>query len=438
MRIAREVALYNQGGIQNGIDGAEDRASKVATSFITRVSESEGIKVHNADDLTDYIQINSNGVDLVNDNVSIANFGESARVGKNGASRFMINADSLEAYDDNNAKYFEVSADGITFGSDAVASTDYADGKASAAQSAAQSAAAADATAKANEAKKTATNYMYFNSSTGLNIASADPQTATRKVNISADGIKMQENANNYATVSSSGLNVVQSNASVAQFGSSARIGNANDFNLNISSGGFSFKEGSAERVSINAETDSSTVMASMVSSGNASTGALVYANDLSGTEHNAYAKLEAGGIGSAYLTTAPVASVRLIRDSLSATAYLEADYDSNKSAYIRASAGSSSQSIAISGDTNIEGNLTVYGEPVMLRKVSKSSVSSLPTTISSSAITEHMECIHSVLSNPSAQTGDWTVSTSNGSLTISGSISGTTNITLYLAVAST
>ena len=65
MRIAREVALYNQGGIQNGLDDA----SKVATSFITRVSESEGIKVHNADDLNDYIQVNSNHIAMYKDNV---------------------------------------------------------------------------------------------------------------------------------------------------------------------------------------------------------------------------------------------------------------------------------------------------------------------------------------------------------------------------------
>ena len=65
--------------------------------------------------------------------------------------------------------------------------------------------------------------------------------------------------------------------------------------------------------------------------------------------------------------------------------------------------------------------------------KVSKSSVSSLPTTITDSGITNKMECIKAVLSNPAAQRNDWTVTTSNGSLQISGTISGTTNITLYL-----
>ena len=273
MRIAREVALYNQSGIENGIESAEDRASKVATSFITRVSASEGIKVHNADDLTDYIQINSNGVDLVNDNVSIANFGESARVGKTDSSRFVMNADSLEAYDDNNEKYFEVSPNGMTYGSHTVADTSYADGKASAAQSAAeatasvdatskantaqanaiatasadatskanaaQSAAAADATSKANEAAKTATNYMYYNSSSGLNIASSNPSTATRKVQITSSAVKVQNDANNHADVTSSGLEVYQGGTSVAKFGSTARIGPQNAANLYIGTDGF-------------------------------------------------------------------------------------------------------------------------------------------------------------------------------------------------------
>lgn len=65
---------------------------------------------------------------------------------------------------------------------------------------------------------------------------------------------------------------------------------------------------------------------------------------------------------------------------------------------------------------------------------MSKSSVSSLPTTISDSNITSKHVVVASTLSNPSAQTGDWTVTTSNGSASITGSISGTTDINLVLA----
>lgn len=67
--------------------------------------------------------------------------------------------------------------------------------------------------------------------------------------------------------------------------------------------------------------------------------------------------------------------------------------------------------------------------------EVTSSSFSSLPITISDSNITADHVVINSVLSNPSAQTGDWTVTTSTGSLTISGFISGSTTVTLYLNV---
>lgn len=74
----------------------------------------------------------------------------------------------------------------------------------------------------------------------------------------------------------------------------------------------------------------------------------------------------------------------------------------------------------------------------VQVLKVLKSSVSSLPITITNAAITSDMEVVHCVLSDPAAQLNDWTATTSNGSLTITGIISGTTNITLYLAAPRT
>lgn len=64
---------------------------------------------------------------------------------------------------------------------------------------------------------------------------------------------------------------------------------------------------------------------------------------------------------------------------------------------------------------------------------VSVASFSALPQTITNANIEDDMVVVNSVLSNPSAQTSDWTITTSSGSLTISGSISGTTTATLYL-----
>lgn len=61
---------------------------------------------------------------------------------------------------------------------------------------------------------------------------------------------------------------------------------------------------------------------------------------------------------------------------------------------------------------------------------------SSLPQTVSDDRINAQHVVVNSVLGTPSAQTSDWTVTTSDGSLTIAGSISGSTALTLYLNMA--
>ena len=91
----------------------------------------------------------------------------------------------------------------------------------------------------------------------------------------------------------------------------------------------------------------------------------------------------------------------------------------------------------SIVGAINEIFDMAVTNEPLEL---SKSSVSSLPTTISAAEITADMKCKPGdiLLSNSAAMTGDWTITTASGSVTISGSISGTTDITLWLTVPRT
>ena len=66
---------------------------------------------------------------------------------------------------------------------------------------------------------------------------------------------------------------------------------------------------------------------------------------------------------------------------------------------------------------------------------LSKANVSSLPTTITDSRIKSTMICPPGGmrLSQPNAQRSDWTISTAEGSVTISGTIAMTTNIYLWL-----
>jgi hypothetical protein len=72
--------------------------------------------------------------------------------------------------------------------------------------------------------------------------------------------------------------------------------------------------------------------------------------------------------------------------------------------------------------------------------EVTKSAVSSLPTTITAAEITSDMIVKQGdiSLSNGSAMVGEWTITTTSGSVTISGSINGTTDITLYLSIPRT
>ncbi len=63
-------------------------------------------------------------------------------------------------------------------------------------------------------------------------------------------------------------------------------------------------------------------------------------------------------------------------------------------------------------------------------------SFNSLPKTVANENITDDMIVVNSELGTPSTQTADWTVTTSNGSLQITGTnaISGSTTAKLYLA----
>ena len=66
--------------------------------------------------------------------------------------------------------------------------------------------------------------------------------------------------------------------------------------------------------------------------------------------------------------------------------------------------------------------------------EVNCGTISSLPQTVQASGITDDMVVVNAFMGTPSAMGGNWTVATSGGAETISGTISGSTTLTLYLA----
>lgn len=94
----------------------------------------------------------------------------------------------------------------------------------------------------------------------------------------------------------------------------------------------------------------------------------------------------------------------------------------------------SSDSFVMVDRSTN-EGRIldaTTFSKGIL--EVDCGTVSSLPKTVSNSGVTDDMIVVNSTLGTPSAMTGDWTVATSNGSITISGNISGSTTLKLYFA----
>lgn len=87
-----------------------------------------------------------------------------------------------------------------------------------------------------------------------------------------------------------------------------------------------------------------------------------------------------------------------------------------------------------ITSINNSISSLNTDTEALKVLKVATGSFSSLPQTVSNANISSDMISIKEELSDPSAQTGDWTVTTSDGSVSVSGDINGTTTLTLYLS----
>lgn len=96
--------------------------------------------------------------------------------------------------------------------------------------------------------------------------------------------------------------------------------------------------------------------------------------------------------------------------------------------------APTTNDSIVMVDRTTNEGRImdaTAFARTIL--EVNCGTISSLPATVSNTGITSDMVVVNSTLGTPAAMTGNWTVNTSNGSVTISGNISGSTTLKLYL-----
>ena len=157
------------------------------SKYITKISDT-GITIHPEvwTNQSSYIQLDGTGMELFNSSGdSIAQYGSTARIGKLNNSRFLINSNSLQAYSGTDSSpYFEVSANGLSWGSNTAATT-----------------------AEVNAAAQTASNYI-ATGTTGImvydgrnGIQSADsPSSTTSNVFIDSDSFDIRKGTNVLAT----------------------------------------------------------------------------------------------------------------------------------------------------------------------------------------------------------------------------------------------
>ncbi len=411
MRVAKEVALYNQGGIQNGLDDA----SKVATSFITRVSESEGIKVHNAEDLNDYIQVNSNAISMYKDNVEKMQLtDESLRMGDTNNYVLVDTDGMIITQRDVNVASFGI--DGQYFNND-YGEEIFAVGRLG----------ATTYTGKANwvayNGESPFTLELPWDCS-GINAIKYYDSGYAEIVSISPtyslSGRKI--------TFPASSCQTLQLN-SVAYIGVQyIAVGRFPYFTMGSDGvgkvGRYSVREG--ENTVASGDTSHAEGESTIASGGNSHAGGQnAHAIGASSFAHGAYviAQGDASAVFGKY--NVPVSGLFVVGNGY------------NTQARQNAMVVNGSGDVRIRGELYIQSNYDCVSGGTTLRVLKgKRYITSLPYTFENAEITKDHVVVNWELSNPSAQSGDWTVTTSDGSAVITGSINGPTYVTLYLALA--
>ena len=184
-------------------DGEVEGASAIQTrtvdpqKYITKIND-YGITIHPekwTNNQSSSIQLDGTGMELFNSSGdSIAKYGSTAKIGFDNSSRFLMNSNSLQAFDSNNNEYFHVDSNGLRWGSNIAATTE-----------------------EVNIAAQTADNYItYMNSTDGIRIY---------------DGLSTNRNVN-FAQINSYGMQIYKGGDAatnkVAEFGETVVVGNQN------------------------------------------------------------------------------------------------------------------------------------------------------------------------------------------------------------------
>lgn len=92
----------------NNLQSALNDAATKATNYLTTITGTSGISVHDANDTNNYVNISSSGVDVRKGGSSVAAFGDTARVGKESSNNIQITPDGGVLFYDNGVDFGKI------------------------------------------------------------------------------------------------------------------------------------------------------------------------------------------------------------------------------------------------------------------------------------------------------------------------------------------
>lgn len=95
------------------VDADVSSASKVATNYLSVISGTTGISVHDANDTSNFANLNSNGMTVYKGGADVASFGDTARIGEEASYHSVIEADDFSIMDGDET-VFEIDSNGGT------------------------------------------------------------------------------------------------------------------------------------------------------------------------------------------------------------------------------------------------------------------------------------------------------------------------------------
>ena len=155
-------------------------------------------------------------------------------------------------------------------------------------------------------------------------------------------------------------------------------------------------------------------------------------------TGSSAPATSTAGVVGQYYANTSTTPPTRYVCTAVSGSTYTWTRVASNSAPAANGTASAGSSQSLSRADHVHPSDTTKADTATEIISVSVPSFSSLPQTISNAAISADHIVLREYLSNPASRISDWTVTTSNGGLTVTGTMQGSTSLLLVLGIAGT